>query len=54
MSTVGIPLSTQVTATPSISSRTLPVGSSVPVPGGNSITTGAAVPGTPEISAAPV
>lgn len=54
ISTVGMPLSTQVTVVPSSVSRTLPVGSSFPAPGGNSITTGAAVPGTPEISASPV
>lgn len=54
ISTVGIPLSTQVTSVPTTTSRTRPVGSSGLPPRGNSITTGAALPGTPEISAPPV
>lgn len=54
MSTVGMPLSTQVTSVPATVSRRCPVGSNAPSPGGNSMTTAAAVPGTPEISASPV
>lgn len=49
-----MPLSTQVTSVPATTSRALPVRSSGLPPCGNSITTGAAAPGTPEISAPPV
>lgn len=49
-----MPLSTQVTGVSARRSRAWPVGSSGLLPCGNSITTGAAVPGTPEISAEPV
>ena len=52
-----MPLSTQVTSTPSTVSRTCPVGSSAPVAepsvSANASTTGAAVPGTPAIAASP-
>ncbi len=48
-----MPLSTQVTSVPAMVSRTCPVGSNGPPPCGNSITTGAAEPGTPDISAVP-
>lgn len=54
ISTVGMPLSTQVTGMSATMSRAWPVGSSGLLPTGNSITTGAAVPGTPEISAEPL
>jgi hypothetical protein len=54
ISTVGMPLSTQVTGMSATRSRTRPVGSSGLPPCGNSMTTGAADPGTPEISAEPV
>ena len=55
--TTGIPLSTQVTSMPSIASRTLPVGSRLPVADPsvsvNASTTGAAVPGTPAMATSP-
>ena len=52
-----MPLSTQVTSMPSIASRTLPVGSRLPVADPsvsvNASTTGAAVPGTPAMATSP-
>ena len=56
--TTGMPLSTQVTVTPSMTSRTLPVGSRAPVADpcvpSKLSTTAAAVPGTPAIAVWPV
>ena len=55
--TTGMPLSTQVTSTPSMTSRTLPVGSRLPVAEpavpANRSRTGEAVPGTPAMAVSP-
>ena len=57
IATTGIPLSMQVTSTPSIASTGFPVGSNVPqvepAASGKFCSTGAAVPGTPSIRALP-
>lgn len=54
ISTVGMPLSTQVTGTSATRSSARPVGNNGLPLCGNSMVTGAAAPGTPEISAEPV
>ncbi len=55
--TTGMPLSTHVTSTPSITSTSRPVGSRPPVAepavSSNPSTTAAAVPGTPEMAVPP-
>ena len=55
--TTGMPLSTQVTVTPSMTSVTFPVGSKAPVAEPSvpvkSSTTAAAVPGTPAMATSP-